>query len=116
MRQGTIKYGASDMGPEDSEGPDEANGARAPLQPANSHDPSRRAATSDPGTSKSKEPNPWMLAGAGLELMTAVAVCTFAGWWLDQKLNSDPWCLVGGAALGFMGGIYNLWKRIRRYL
>lgn len=60
-------------------------------------------------------PKPMALAGAGLELCGIVLVLTLGGWWLDMKFGSSPWWLVGGLAIGTIGGIYNLWCRGSRF-
>ena len=41
----------------------------------------------------------WQLIGATL-------LGTVAGWWLDAKLETTPWVLVGGAVLGVGTGMY----------
>ncbi|MCE9592400.1 MAG: AtpZ/AtpI family protein [Planctomycetes bacterium] len=64
----------------------------------------------------SKDPNLWAFAGVGLELAAGIGVLAFLGWWLDKRWGTGPWLLVTGAALGFAGGFYNLWKHARRYL
>ncbi len=45
----------------------------------------------------------WQLAGS-------VGLGTFAGWWLDKKLSTSPWLLVGGALFGIGVGFYLLFK------
>jgi len=62
------------------------------------------------------EPNLWVLSGGGLELAAGVGAMCLLGWWLDDWLGTRPWLLVTGACLGFIGGLYNLWKQVRRYL
>ena len=63
----------------------------------------------------SDQPNLYALAGMGLELAAGITVFTLVGWWLDKKWGTTPWLLITGAALGFVGGIYNMWKQLRRY-
>ncbi|UCG31792.1 MAG: AtpZ/AtpI family protein [Phycisphaerales bacterium] len=51
----------------------------------------------------------WMgLAGLGLEFAAAVAGFAAVGWWLDRKFGSEPTALLICAALGLIGGMYNL--------
>jgi ATP synthase protein I len=45
----------------------------------------------------------WQLAGA-------VGAGTLAGWWLDRKLGTGPWLLVGGALFGIGVGFYLFFK------
>jgi ATP synthase protein I len=45
----------------------------------------------------------WQLAGA-------VGAGTLAGWWLDRKLGTGPWLLVGGALFGIGIGFYLFFK------
>jgi ATP synthase protein I len=45
----------------------------------------------------------WQLAGA-------VGLGTLAGWWLDKKLGTSPWILVGGALFGIGLGFYLFFK------
>ncbi len=50
----------------------------------------------------------------GTELAVLVAIGTWLGYKLDQAWESEPWCLVGGAALGFALGMYNLIRETTR--
>jgi F0F1-type ATP synthase assembly protein I len=70
------------------------------------------------GSSKPKsiEPNPWALAGMGLELAAGVAVFSLLGWWLDKQFLTTPWLMVTGAGLGLAGSLYNVWKQVKRFL
>ncbi len=40
----------------------------------------------------------WEILGAG------------AGYWLDKKLGTLPWCLVGGVLVGFVGILMRVWQ------
>lgn len=42
----------------------------------------------------------------GLEFATAEILGVWAGYWLDGKLGTSPWLLVGGAVAGFSLGFY----------
>jgi F0F1-type ATP synthase assembly protein I len=48
------------------------------------------------------------LAGIGFELVGAVVGLTLIGYWWDRHFGSSPWGLLTGAALGLIGGMYNL--------
>ena len=47
-----------------------------------------------------------------LHLGTEIAVLALLGAWLgralDRRWGSEPWCMVGGVALGFTIGLYHL--------
>ena len=46
--------------------------------------------------------------GAGLTLAVSVGLFAYGGWWLDRRLDSSPWLLVLGVALGITGGMLHL--------
>lgn len=48
------------------------------------------------------------LSGIGIELASAVAGFTLAGYWWDRHFHTRPWGLLIGLALGLVGGTYNL--------
>jgi F0F1-type ATP synthase assembly protein I len=50
-------------------------------------------------------------AGIGLEFAGAVAGFALLGYWVDRHYATQPWGLVGGVALGFLGGLYNFVKQ-----
>lgn len=41
----------------------------------------------------------------GLQLAISVVVFFFIGYWLDGKFGTSPWCTLGGAFLGAVGGL-----------
>ena len=47
-------------------------------------------------------------SGMGIELAAAVAGFVLVGVWVDRHYETAPWGVVIGAALGLMGGMYNL--------
>ena len=56
-----------------------------------------------------RQPPKWVrLSSLGMELAASVAGGSLLGWWIDGRLRSEPWGLVIGATLGFVGGMYNL--------
>lgn len=71
--------------------------------------------STEQGGGRKKEPSPLVLLGAGVELGGVVAVLVLLGWWLDRRLGSTPWAMLGGLIVGFVGGMYNLWKTGRRF-
>jgi F0F1-type ATP synthase assembly protein I len=48
------------------------------------------------------------LSGIGFELAAAVAGFTLAGYFWDRHFGSSPWGVLIGAALGVIGGTYNM--------
>ncbi|WP_370154191.1 AtpZ/AtpI family protein [Ferrovibrio sp.] len=49
----------------------------------------------------------WSLA---IEMVAAVGVSVFIGWWLDRWLGTQPWCLLGFILLGIAAA---MWSAIR---
>jgi F0F1-type ATP synthase assembly protein I len=46
--------------------------------------------------------------GVGVEFAAAVGCFALVGLWIDRRYGTGPWGLVIGAALGLIGGTYNL--------
>jgi ATP synthase protein I len=53
-------------------------------------------------------------AGMGLQLVVAVVVFLYAGRWLDTKLGTAPWFLIGGVFLGAAGAFWNVYRKVSR--
>ncbi len=49
----------------------------------------------------------------GLEFAVAEILGAGLGFWLDKKYQSSPWLLVAGAVVGFMLGMYIVWRRAK---
>lgn len=49
---------------------------------------------------------------AGWQLIGALGLCAFAGWWLDRKFDTTPWLLLGGAMFGLFAGMYSFIHRV----
>jgi ATP synthase protein I len=47
-------------------------------------------------------------SGVGLELAGAMAVLAFVGYWIDGRFGTGPWGILGGIAIGLVGGLYNM--------
>jgi ATP synthase protein I len=47
-------------------------------------------------------------SGVGLELAGAMAVLAFVGYWIDGRFGTGPWGILGGVAIGLVGGLYNM--------
>lgn len=51
----------------------------------------------------------WLrLAGLGFELAASIAGGALLGWWLDRRLGTAPKLLITLAAVGIVGGLYNV--------
>jgi ATP synthase protein I len=50
---------------------------------------------------------------ASTQLVAAVGLFTFLGWWLDKKLGHEvPWLLMLGAVVGMVGGFLSFFKTV----
>lgn len=47
-------------------------------------------------------------SGIGIEFAAAVAGFALVGFWIDRHYDTAPWGVVIGAALGLVGGTYNM--------
>lgn len=65
---------------------------------------------------RNDDSNLWVLAGAGMELAAAVGGFSLLGWWLDGWLGTSPWLLAVCGGIGVVGGLYNFFLLIRKYL
>lgn len=50
-------------------------------------------------------------SGVGFEFVAAVGGFAAVGYWVDLKFDSSPLWLLVAAALGLIGGTYNLIRR-----
>jgi ATP synthase protein I len=50
----------------------------------------------------------------GLEVVLSVLVGFLGGWWLDQKLGTDPWLTLIGFAYGVAAAARALYRAARR--
>ena len=50
------------------------------------------------------------IASLGTELALWEILGAAAGYWLDIKLGTLPWCLVGGVFIGFIGILVRIWQ------
>jgi hypothetical protein len=51
-------------------------------------------------------------AGAGLQFALTFLAFGALGWWLDGKLGTEPWLMIGGILAGAAGAMYSLVLRI----
>jgi F0F1-type ATP synthase assembly protein I len=63
---------------------------------------------------KQDESNWGKAASVGMEVAVGVGLGVLVGYWIDKRLNSSPWGMLIGAALGFAAGIYLLFKEANR--
>jgi F0F1-type ATP synthase assembly protein I len=47
-------------------------------------------------------------SGIGLELAGATAGLALIGYWVDRRFGTGPWGILGGVAIGLVGGLYNM--------
>ena len=63
------------------------------------------------------DPTDTMAAGFAMraisELLVALAVCTFAGYWLDHYFGTTPWLMIILMPLGQAAGIWNVMRMSR---
>lgn len=52
---------------------------------------------------------------AGLQLAASVVGFLLLGNWLDGKFGLSPWLAVAGLIVGFVGGLVNLIRIVRRF-
>lgn len=51
------------------------------------------------------------LAGIGLQFGLTIVVFVFVGVWLDRRLGTSPWLMIGCTFAGAGGGIYSMYRR-----
>ncbi len=50
----------------------------------------------------------------GIEFAASILLCLFAGRWLDGKLGTHPFLMLGGVLLGMTVGFLNLYRTVMR--
>ena len=56
------------------------------------------------------------LTGIGFYIVICFLLGTGAGLWLDDKLNTAPWLLIGGMLAGLAIAVYGVYRMIRPLL
>lgn len=51
-------------------------------------------------------------AGLGLQFAISILLFLYAGQWLDRKLGTGPWCMIGGVFLGASLAFYNMYRKL----
>jgi F0F1-type ATP synthase assembly protein I len=54
----------------------------------------------------------YRFAGLGMQFAATLAVFGLLGYWLDGKLGTSPWLLLGGIFVGFAIGLFALVKAV----
>lgn len=65
-----------------------------------------------------RESNNWVKAlSEAVNMVTSIAAavggCGFAGYFLDKKLNTDPWLTLVGGFLGMATAMKIIWNKIK---
>jgi ATP synthase protein I len=50
----------------------------------------------------------------GWTFAVTIALGVLGGWWLDRKLGTGPWLLLGGALLGIAAAFVNFFRVVLR--
>lgn len=50
------------------------------------------------------------LAGVGYEFAASIGLGALLGWLTDRWLGTRPWCILIGTGIGFVAGIYRLFR------
>ena len=56
----------------------------------------------------------YRVTGIGVEFVVAVLLFGGIGWWLDSRLSTTPWLMIGGAIVGFVVGLWLMLKTALR--
>ena len=54
----------------------------------------------------------YRFSGLGLQFAATVGVFALAGRWLDGRVGTSPWLLIGGVFAGFALGLYSMTKKL----
>lgn len=52
----------------------------------------------------------------GIEIAGSIAVGGFIGYWLDEKLGTDPWMLILWLIFGIIAGFRSLFRMSKQYI
>jgi ATP synthase protein I len=53
------------------------------------------------------------LTGIGFYIAACILIGVFAGLWVDNKLSSKPWFMIGGLLVGLALAVYGVYRMIR---
>ncbi|HUJ57930.1 MAG TPA: AtpZ/AtpI family protein [Kofleriaceae bacterium] len=69
----------------------------------------------DPAARRAKRAyNALSASTVGLELGVAVVISVLLGIWLDRKLGTAPWLMLGMLVLGLVAGFRSVLRAVRR--
>lgn len=71
-----------------------------------------KANSPGPGGRRGGGQDPARLAGIGLQFGIVLVAFLFAGRWLDERLGTEPWLLMGGVFVGFALSTYWMYRRL----
>lgn len=57
----------------------------------------------------------YQLAGLGVGMAVQVVAGALAGYYLDQKCQTEPWLLLLGTLGGFVLGLRTLFRALKRF-
>jgi ATP synthase protein I len=70
-------------------------------------------ASGPPGGKGADEgPSAAEFAGVGLQFAVSILVFLYLGQWLDRKLGTAPWLLMGGVFLGAGASFYSMYRKL----
>jgi ATP synthase protein I len=56
------------------------------------------------------------LTGIGFYIAACILIGVFTGIWLDNKLNTNPWFMLGGLVFGLVIAVYGVYHMIQPLL
>jgi F0F1-type ATP synthase assembly protein I len=56
-----------------------------------------------------------LYVGVGMQIVAATVLGTWAGKYLDEKLATQPFFLLGGLILGCVAGFYSMYRVMQFY-
>jgi ATP synthase protein I len=64
------------------------------------------------GKGPDEGPSMTEFAGVGLQFAVSILVFLYLGQWLDRKLGTAPWLLMGGVFLGAGASFYSMYRKL----
>lgn len=56
----------------------------------------------------------WRASGMGAEFTAGIVGMLALGWLVDEGLDTKPWGMIIGAAMGIVGGGYNFFRQAQK--